>query len=458
MSEFKNKFSIPPKKNRQSDENVFDFSVSKSSYPPKKVSDTAMTYSWHAVSNQENFSQEETSFEESISQNKISSKAKEPQEKHSQNRYPKAEKLRPSEISMAEIAVDNKMFKIPDASKNASGQEFSGQILAEQNFAKADLTNANFSAADLTHADFSGAVLKGADFSGANLTDANLSQADLSGAVLSGANLLRANFTGAKMNRVVLTEANLEEAILLGIEIDELGIEELQALIEYMAVYFPHKLNLTKLNLTLLDLSKIDLTKVSLRGVDFTGCSMKGVNIRELDLSECIISPAQIAEALGYPPTPQELAKLLAPKTPQKKKSNGIDLHDLFYDNGKEFGVWDVTKEKGLDIGKLVESGMKLFRKSAGKPKPPLEGEEIVAQIKEEKLRQDEDKARNEELKERILQRKEEERKKLAAKKHEFQNEVSKEKEPVYIANESREKNKENIKFEHIITRDRGRE
>ena len=455
MSDFKNKFSIPPRKDKQSDGNVFDFSSSKHSYPPKKVSDTAMTYSWRAVSNQEKIPQEEkaetqTSVEKS-SQQMVSS---------SQKQAPiKATKLRPSQISIAEAALEDKMFKIPEENASAN-KEFSGQVLAGKNFAKADLTNANFSAADLTQADFSGAMLRDADFSGANMTDVNLSQADLTGAVLSGANLLRANFTGAKLNGVTLTEANLEEAILLGVEIDELGIEELQALVEYMAIYYPHKLNLTKLNLTLLDLTKIDLTKVSLRGVDFTGCSMRGVNLWELDLSECIISPAQIAEALGHPPSPQELAKLLAPKTPKKKKSNGIDLQDLFYDNGKEFGVWDVTKEKGLDIGKLVESGMKLFRKAAGKPKPPLEGEEIVAHIKEEKLRQNEDKARNEELKERIMQRKEEERKKLAAKKHEFQSEVVQEKESEKQISQphAHEKSKDNIKVEHLIHRDRGRE
>ena len=459
MSEFKNKFSIPPRKDRQSDENVFDFSSSRQAYPPKKVNDTALSYSWHAVSNQENVSQDEAIEKPKVKPQSQEVKTSAP-ERQSETHAQKSEKLRPSQISMAEIAVDKKMFKIPEGVKAGSGKEYAGQVLAEQNFSKTDLTNANFSAADLTGVNFSGAVLRGADLSGANMTDADLSQADLSGAILAGANLLRANFTGAKLNGVTLTEANLEEAILLGVEIDELGIEELQALVEYMAIYFPHKLNLTKLNLTLLDLTKIDLTKVSLRGVDFTGCSLRGVNLWELDLSECIISPAQIAEALGHPPSPQELAKLLAPKKKDKKKSNGIDLHDLFYDNGKEFGVWDVTKEKGLDIGKLVESGMKLFRKSAEKPKPPLEGEEIVTQIKEEKLRNDESKARNEELKERIMQRKEEERKKLAAKKHEFQNEVSKEQEhePQKMAENSLEKQRKNVEIERFMNRDRGRE
>ncbi len=427
MSEFKNKFSIPPKKNKQSDENVFDFSSSGHAYPPKKKEDK-LSYSWKAVSNSE--------------------------EPSAEKKQPDNEKrLRPSEIAMAEMAMNEKLFKIPDANKT---QNFSGQDLTLQKFSKASLENADFSGTDLTGAVFDNACLKGADFSGANLTEVDFSHADLSNAIFSGANLCKTNFTGAKLNGVKLTEANLEEAILLGIEIDELGVEELQALVEYMAIYYPHKLNLTKLNLTLLDLAKIDLTKVSLRGVDFTGCSMKGVKIWELDLSECVISPAQMAEALGYPPSPQEIARLLAPKKNKKKEAKGIDLHDLFYDNGKEFGVWDVTKEKGLDIGKLVESGMKLFRKSPAKPEPSSQGEEIVAQLKEEQLKKNADKARNEEIKERIMQRKEEERRKLTNMKSEFKNELSAEQEQL--------KSKENKKDQEIslnpkvISRDRGRE
>lgn len=369
-------------------ENTFDFSAGNYAYPPKRR-DEGDSCSWRAVSRPDK-TQEDKSFE-----------------------------------TKAIADLEQKFFKIPDALKADDSLEFSGKNLEGGVYAGADLQKANFSAANLSHVDFSGANLRGADLSGSDLTDANLSNADLSGAVLSGANLLRTNFTGAKMNGVVLTEANLEDAILLDIEIDDLAIEELQALVEYMAIYYPHKLNLTRLNLTLLDLSKIDLSQVSLRGVDFTGCSMKGVKIWELDISECIISPEQIAEALGRVPTPQEMARLLAPKTPKKKQKEGIDMTDLFFDNGKEFGVWDVTHEKGIDIGKLVDAGMKLFRKSA--PRPPVKDEEILAHIKEEKLRNNSEKSHNEELKEKIKQRKEEELKKRMALKNEFKNEVSRE-------------------------------
>lgn len=433
MSDFKKDFSVVNDKGKinkpqGTESGAFDFSANKHAYPPKRAESGNAGYSWSAVSKPET----------KISESKIQ---------------------KPVSVSYRDKeAIDQKMFKIPDALSKNDGLEMSGQTLIGNIFARQDLSNANFSAANLTQADFSGAKLSGVDFSGANLTDANLSGADLTGAVLSGANLLRANFTGAKLNHVVLTDANLEEAIMLGIEIDSLGIEELQALVEYMAVYYPHKLNLTKLNLTLLDLSKIDLTKVSLRGVDFTGCSMKGVKIWELDLSECIISVAQIAEALGHMPNQQELDRLLAPKVEKKEKNRGIDMTDLFFDNGKEFGVWDVTHEKGLDIGKLVESGMKLFRKSATKPQPPLEGEEIVAQIKEEKLRSDDSKARNEELKERIKQRKEEERQKLAAMKDEFKQEVSRDGVKREMSEVGHKKVKDQRSAERLINIDRGRE
>lgn len=400
------------KEGLETEANSFDFSSAKHAYPPKKVrsSDTS-AYSWQAVSAPDN---------------------------------PKVQIDDKEELA-------GKFFKIPDAIKTESGLEFAGKNLEDGKYEKADLQNANFSATNLSRSDFSGANLKGADLSGSDLTDADFTNADLTGAVLSGSNLLRTNFTGAKMNGVILAEANLEDAILLGTEMDDLAIDELQALVEYMAVYYPHKLNLTKMNLTLLDLSKIDLTKVNLRGVDFTGCSMKGVKIWELDISECVISPEQIAEALGRVPSPQEMARLLAPKTKKKKGNTGIDMTDLFFDNGKEFGVWDVSREKGLDIGKLVESGMKLFRKSAAKP--PIKDEEIIAHIKEEKMRSNDEKSHNEELKERIKQRKEEELKKRQAMKNEFQNEVAKQNNEKPAAQPEHHHEIDPVLRERVITR-----
>ena len=301
--------------------------------------------------------------------------------------------------------------------------DFVGKNLENGKFANENLQNASFSVANLTGVDFSGADLRGVDFSGANLTDANLSGADLSGAVLSGAVLHRTNFTGAKLNGVKFSEADLEDAILLDIEIDVLGIEELQELIEYIAKYYPHKLNLSKLNLTLLNLQRIDLSKVNLRGVDFTGCDFTGVNIMELDLSECIITPQQIAQALGRVPGKEELAKILAPKKKKQKGFEGVDMSSIFLDDGKEFGIWNFVNDKGVSVEALLNAGKKIFRHGAEKPQ--VKDEDALKNIKSEQELQA--KSHNEELRKVIEERKRKELEARQAMKKELQQEIVKE-------------------------------
>ncbi|MBR6664053.1 MAG: pentapeptide repeat-containing protein [Alphaproteobacteria bacterium] len=305
----------------------------------------------------------------------------------------------------------------------SNGVDFAGKNLENGKFTNENLQNASFTVANLTKVDFSGANLRGVDFSGANLTEANLSGADLTGAVLAGAVLKGANFTGAKLNGVKLQEADLENAILLDIEIDQLGIEELQELIEYLAKYYPHKLNLTKMNLTLLNLQKIDLKNVNLKGVDFTGCDFTGVNIMELDLSECIISPEQIAQALGRVPGKEELARILAPKKKNKDSFKGIDTTSLFLGDGKEFGVLDFTNDKGISVEALLKVGKKVFRHGA--KKPDVKDEDILNNIKSEQ--EIEAKNHNNELRKTIEERKRKELESRVAKKKEFMQEVSKE-------------------------------
>lgn len=273
--------------------------------------------------------------------------------------------------------------------------EFGGKNLENGKFANENFENANFSVANLKGVDFSGANLKGVDFSGADLTDANLSGADLTGAILSNSVLKHTNFTGAKLNGVVLTDADLDNAILLDIRIDEIGLEDLQELIEYLAKYAPHKLNLAKMNLTVLNLAKIDLKNVNLRGVDFTGCDFTGVNIMELDLSECIITPAQIAQALGRVPNAEELKRLMAPKPKNKaKQREGFDVSSFFLDDGREVGVWDTLKSKGVSTQKLVDvvkAGHKVYRRIVKRPdgnKVDKEAKEKEAQTSSEELHQ----------------------------------------------------------------------
>ena len=278
--------------------------------------------------------------------------------------------------------------------------EFNGKNLENGEFDHENLQDANFSAANLTGVNFEGSDLRGADFSGANLTNTNLSGADLSGATFAGAQLIGTNFTGAKLKNVIFTDAFFQDAILLDIDIDTISLEELQQLIEYVAKYYPEKLNLNRINLTMLDLKKIDLTKVNLRGVDFTGCDFTGVNILELDLSECIITPEQIAQALGHPPTAMELKRILAPKGKKAKGGLSIDFTDLFLNGGKQFGVINVAGYKGMDVDKLVKMGKKIYKAVEGKEKAPVQDKEALEYVRQQ------NKANKEELRQVIEERK----------------------------------------------------
>ncbi|MBO4294002.1 MAG: pentapeptide repeat-containing protein [Alphaproteobacteria bacterium] len=279
--------------------------------------------------------------------------------------------------------------------RKGAGEDFSGQTLIGAQYAGRDFKNADFSGCDLRDSDFKNANLEGVDFSSADLSGADLSGANLNYAVFSSATLKGTNFTGAKMNGVTLKDADIEDAILLDVEMDQIALQELQELVEFLAMYYPHKLNLKRINLTLLDLSKIDLTQLDLRGVDFTGCNFTGVNIFELDLSECIISQAQIEQALGRPVTPKELKEILAPKK-KKRKLKGLDLTEFFFSVGKA-GVWDASKHPGVRIDDIMHAGKKLYNMFL---KRQDSDEEILAKFHNRALKSQEAKA--EEKKERM--------------------------------------------------------
>lgn len=284
------------------------------------------------------------------------------------------------------------------------GEYHVGQNLIGLDYAGQDLSYADFSAANLQDANFKDAKLSGADFTGADLSGADLSGADLSDSIFSGAKLRGTNFTGANMEGVILRDADIEDAILMDIQMDELAIEELQALVEYLAIYYPHKLNLKRINLSLLDLTRIDLRQVNLRGVDFTGVDFTGVNIMELDLSECIITPQQIAQALGRVPNAEELKKILAPKKKKKAKRFYIDFTE-FLSNGHFTGWTDLTKGC-ITTDQLVKAFLKI--KGAILQKP-VENDEVIfekaQQFHAERL-EEERKAYNDEQKKNIEDRK----------------------------------------------------
>ncbi len=286
----------------------------------------------------------------------------------------------------------------------ADGEYHVGQNMVGTDYSGQDLMHADFSAANLQDANFKDANLSGADFTGADLSGADLSGADLSDSIFAGAKLKGTNFTGANMEGVILRDADIEDAILIDIRMDELAIEELQALVEYLAVYYPHKLNLRRINLSLLDLTRIDLRQVNLRGVDFTGLDFTGVNIMELDLSECIITPQQIAQALGRVPSAEELKKILAPKKKKKAKPFYIDFSE-FLSNGHFTGWIDLTKNS-ISTDQLVKAFLKV--KNTIAKKPDEKDEVIFEKAKEfhaERL-EGERRAHNEEQKKNIEERK----------------------------------------------------
>lgn len=254
-----------------------------------------------------------------------------------------------------------------------SSDNYIGQNLVGTDFSGVNLAQKDFSAANLQDANFNGAHLSGADFTGADLSGADLSGADLSDAIFAGAKLKGTNFTGANMQGVILRDADIEDAILLDIKVDELALEDLQALVEYLAMYYPHKLNLSRINLSLLDLKRINLRSVSLRGVDLRGLDLTGVDISDLDLSECIITPEQIAQALGRVPAAEELRRIMAPKKKKKAKPFYIDFSDLF--SSAEFKGWvDLTKSS-LSTDDIVKGFFKVRNVVMQKP---AEKDEVI--------------------------------------------------------------------------------
>lgn len=284
--------------------------------------------------------------------------------------------------------------------------DFHSKNLQNGTFSKENLEGADLSGANLSNADLSGTNLRGADLSGADLTGVNLEGADLTGANLSGAKLIGANLKKTKLHDVLFDGADLTDAVFLEIDIDDLTLENIQDLVEYLATYYPHKLNLNKFDLTLLNLAQIDLSRVNLRGVDFTGADFTGVNILELDLSECIITPEQIAQALGHSPSQEDLRKVLAPKPKKKAKSFGIDLTNFFFDNGLPSGVWYTRRGKGVTFDQIF-SAVKRFTNAFKKDAPE---DEFFDDLKQEKnltkKDDDEEKSANDDLRRMIEENK----------------------------------------------------
>ncbi len=100
--------------------------------------------------------------------------------------------------------------------ENLLGRDFSGQVLTDASFTKANLRNSNLSHSDLTGVSFFAANLESANLEGANLTNATLDAAriiktNLTNAVLTGAFAANAKFDGAIIDGADFTDVLLRQ-------------------------------------------------------------------------------------------------------------------------------------------------------------------------------------------------------------------------------------------------------
>ncbi|MBW4664504.1 MAG: pentapeptide repeat-containing protein [Chroococcus sp. CMT-3BRIN-NPC107] len=100
--------------------------------------------------------------------------------------------------------------------ENLLGRDFSGQVLTDASFTKANLRNSNLSHSDLTGVSFFAANLESANLEGANLTNATLDAAriiktNLTNAVLTGAFAANAKFDGAIIDGTDFTDVLLRQ-------------------------------------------------------------------------------------------------------------------------------------------------------------------------------------------------------------------------------------------------------
>lgn len=96
------------------------------------------------------------------------------------------------------------------------GADFSGRVLTDSSFTKANLRESNLSGADLRGVSFFGANLEGANLEGADLRNATLdtarfTRANLSNALLEGAFAFNAKFEGATIDGADFTDVEVRQ-------------------------------------------------------------------------------------------------------------------------------------------------------------------------------------------------------------------------------------------------------
>ncbi|MEG4959967.1 MULTISPECIES: pentapeptide repeat-containing protein [unclassified Microcoleus] len=91
------------------------------------------------------------------------------------------------------------------------GADFTGKVLTDDSFNKANLRNSNFTNADL----------RGVSFFAANMEEANFEGANLTGATLDLARMMKANLTNAILEGAFAYNTRLEGAVIDGADFTE---------------------------------------------------------------------------------------------------------------------------------------------------------------------------------------------------------------------------------------------
>jgi len=108
----------------------------------------------------------------------------------------------------------------------AEAVEFNQEILVNSDFSGQVLTDASFTKANLRNANLSNTDLQGVSFFGANLESANLENANLINSTLDSARLVRANLTNAVLAGAFAFNAKFDGATITGADFTDVMVRD----------------------------------------------------------------------------------------------------------------------------------------------------------------------------------------------------------------------------------------
>ncbi len=108
----------------------------------------------------------------------------------------------------------------------ARAEDYNREFLVGADFSGKVLTNDSFTKANMREANFSGANLRGVSFFGGNLESANLEGADLSYTTLDAARMTNANLTNAILEGAFAFNAKFEGATIDGADFTDVEVRQ----------------------------------------------------------------------------------------------------------------------------------------------------------------------------------------------------------------------------------------